>query len=330
MKKIRINPGLVVGIVSGLAYGLVARLLFGAQTTARNGNTALAVMSMAFVFLVPLVVGFLTIYPSAEAREREPSWGFALVAPWATALLTLGAALATRFEGMICIIMLLPAFLGMASVGGVLAMALRRAVDARRVRVRVVAFGSVLLLPYLAAPVERAAGPEREMRVVERTVRIHATPAQVWRNIERVPRIRPEEYRTSFVHRMGFPRPLEATLSHPGVGGVRKASFERGVVFTETVTMWQPDRTLSFTIRADPVPTTTLDEHVTVGGEFFDVLDGTYVIEPVDDGVVLHLASTHRLSTDFNPYAALWTDFVMRQIQDNILQVVKARSEARH
>ena len=77
------------------------------------------------------------------------------------------------------------------------------------------------------------------------------------------------------------------------------------------------------------VDTMTLDQHVTVGGEYFDVLDGTYEIVPVAPGEVeLRLWSTHRLSTHFNSYAALWTDFVMRQIQGNILQVVRDRAEA--
>jgi hypothetical protein len=103
------------------------------------------------------------------------------------------------------------------------------------------------------------------------------------------------------------------------------------VVFHETVTAWEPERLLSFTIKADPetIPPTALDRHVTVGGEYFDVLDGTYRVEPAGPGeVILHLKSTHRLSTTFNAYASLWTDLVMSQIQSNILDVIKRRSEA--
>jgi hypothetical protein len=44
-------------------------------------------------------------------------------------------------------------------------------------------------------------------------------------------------------------------------------------------------RKLGFTIKADPnlTPLTTLDEHVTVGGAFFDVMSGTYEIRKVSD-----------------------------------------------
>ena len=38
--------------------------------------------------------------------------------------------------------------------------------------------------------------------------------------------------------------------------------------------------------------------------------------------------SHERLSTHLNPYAALWTDAVMRAIQQQILEVVRHRCEA--
>ena len=122
--------------------------------------------------------------------------------------------------------------------------------------------------------------------------------------------------------------PIEATLSREGVGGVRHASFAGGVVFVETVTVWEPGERLEFTIAADAnaIPMRTLDEHVTVGGEFFDVLEGRYRIEPAAAGVRLHLESRHRVSTRFNVYARLWTDFVMGDIQRSILEVVRDRA----
>jgi hypothetical protein len=64
-----------------------------------------------------------------------------------------------------------------------------------------------------------------------------------------------------------------------------------------------------------------------VGGPYFDVLQGSYRIEPLTRGVRLHLSSEHRLSTRFNPYAALWTDFIMRDTQDYILRIVARRAE---
>ena len=52
--------------------------------------------------------------------------------------------------------------------------------------------------------------------------------------------------RETWAQRIGFPRPIEATLSYEGVGGVRHASFERGLMFVETVTDWEPEHRLAF------------------------------------------------------------------------------------
>jgi hypothetical protein len=72
-----------------------------------------------------------------------------------------------------------------------------------------------------------------------------------------------------------------------------------------------------------------LDEHVTVGGDFFDVLRGEYTLEPLPHGTTrLHLESQHRVSTDFNWYAHLWTDAIMADLQNTILLVVKNRCES--
>jgi hypothetical protein len=105
------------------------------------------------------------------------------------------------------------------------------------------------------------------------------------------------------------------------------------VSFFEVVTEWQPAKKLSFTIKADPdfVPHTAFDEHIIVGGRFYDVLDGTYEIEPTSDGAcTLHLSSTHRLSTPFNWYAGWWSEWVMSQIQGSILEVIRKRCETNH
>jgi len=152
----------------------------------------------------------------------------------------------------------------------------------------------------------------------------------VWNNIKSVSAIQPTELPDSWVSRLGFPKPIAATLSHEGVGGVRQASFTGGLVFTETVNRWDPEQDLRFSIRAntDSIPKSTLDEHVTIGGAFFDVLSGEYRLEQRPDGILLHLSSRERLSTHFNPYAGVWTDAVMRAIQEQILVVERNRCES--
>ena len=191
--------------------------------------------------------------------------------------------------------------------------------------------GCVLVLPLLVAPVESRILSRYEIRQVDTSIDMHAPPAVVWRNIKSVRAIQPDELTPSWTRRIGFPAPVEATLSHEAVGGVRHATFAGGVLFIETVDVWQPDRHLAFSIHAvaTQIPAATLDEHVRVGGEFFDVLRGEYLIENLQNGDTrLHLSSQQRISTDFNWYARLWTDAIMKDTQRTILRVIKNRCEA--
>jgi hypothetical protein len=58
-------------------------------------------------------------------------------------------------------------------------------------------------------------------------------------------------------------------------------------------------------------------------------LRGEYTIEPLPNGNIrLHLASRHRISTDFNWYGRFWTDAVMADLQETILVVIQKRCEA--
>ncbi len=57
-------------------------------------------------------------------------------------------------------------------------------------------------------------------------------------------------------------------------------------------------------------------------------MEGKYELEPIGDGkTILHLTSKFRLSTDFNFYSGLWSKLIMKDIQENILKIIKNRGE---
>ena len=91
-----------------------------------------------------------------------------------------------------------------------------------------------------------------------------------------------------------------------------------------------PTHLMIFSIKANPheIPSATLDEHVVIGGEFFDVLNGTYELEKLGvNKYRLHLYSHFQLTTTFNFYAGIWAKWIMKDIQNNILLVIKKRAE---
>ena len=313
---------LIEGVLLGVAYGLLLRGSVFLERFVHLGSLP-GVMSIGFLFLGPIALGFVVVRRACWSGF-VPVW-YWIFAPWLSTLLMLAGTLLLLWEGWICILMAAPISLVGATVGGVIA-----GLMSRNEKPSPSLTACVALLPFLVSSAESNLALPSQTRTVVSEIRIHASPDTIWRNIERVGPISSAELNDTWTQRIGFPRPVEATLSYEGIGGVRHATFERGVLFLETINRWKPGQQLAFSIRADTphIPSTTLDEHVTVGGRYFDVLDGEYDIEQVGSrDVILHLTSHERLSTDFNGYAGFWTDAVMRDLQTNILHVIKDRCE---
>jgi hypothetical protein len=304
---------LVIGLLAGTVYGIIARGL--ANDFSVDG--LFVAMTWSFLFVVPFVMGYLTVRP-----HPAPSWVFQCLAPWVPTVIAVLVAALVGWEGSICIIMAFPVLLIGSTLGGL--------AGGRKSLRRPAGAAAAALLPVLLIPLEMRAPRDQSVRVVTTSIAIDAAAAKVWNEIASVRTIQPEEQRSAFFTWLGFPRPLSATLSRPGVGGIRMARFERGLLFLEAVTVWEPERRLRFTIAAqtDSIPATTLDRHVTIGGEYFDVLTGEYTIESAAEGsVLLRLKSELRVSTTFNFYASPWADIIMRSIQQNILEIIKTRAE---
>ncbi|MBE7182674.1 MAG: hypothetical protein INR71_15955, partial [Terriglobus roseus] len=211
---------MATGIAVGAIYGIVFR--FGLSHPVVKD--IFPIMSVGFICLAPAVIGFLAVYYSGTER---PSIARAAFLPWPAVLLTCGASALFLLEGAICIFFLLPIALVFGSIGGLTAgyLLTRGKTDSLRI------VPCVAALPLLCIAVEGHLAPPTQLRTVENTAAIHADAAEVWNQIQSVPPIAPSELRPTWTHRIGFPRPVAAVLSHPGVGGVRTATFEHGLTF---------------------------------------------------------------------------------------------------
>ncbi len=311
-------PSLAIwcGVLLGTVYGVAMRIIIESKTA----GTGFVIMSYAFLLLVPVVLGLLTV-----RTHPSPSIAFRLLGPWIPTLLACGVAALLGLEGAICIVMGLPLILLGASIGGALGALGKPRGPAP--------LAALLVLPFGVGALEGHITAAHELHVVESYIDIAAPASTVWNEIVSVREITPDEFPDALYLYMGFPRPLSAIITGAGVGAIREARFAGGVLFLETVTDWEPERLLSFRIAAqtDRIPASTLDPHVTIGGPYFDVLQGTYRVEPLaSDSVRLWLSSELRVSTHFNWYATLWADRIMRSIQETILAVERVRAEARH
>lgn len=318
------------GLLYGIAYGLVSRAIFALEDFRGEeyGNALFptyGLMTMSFMFIVPFVIGLITAYHHDNITSSRK---IAIITMPIFAILGLvGISVLSGKEGIICALMALPVFLFMALLGGFIGVRIFKR-NRKNDKVYVSLF---VILPFLIAPLENQLGLTDKIFTEHTKIEINATDKIVWDNITRVKEISEDENNNSLFQFMGFPRPIEAELDTVAIGGIRKAIFARGLFFTETVTQMQPNKVLAFDIVADPksIPPKALDEHVMVGGKYFDVLEGKYEIEKVNDKIIiLHLTSQFRLSTRFNFYSGLWSKLIMKDIQENILEIIKRRSEA--
>jgi hypothetical protein len=320
---------IIAGAMCGAVYGLIARFFFGWFDP---GGERFEVMSKSFIIGVPFVIGFI----SAWFGQKFPRQNALLNALTFSLTPILGSvtfavcAVLVHWEGLICFVLWLPFILPMSLLGAFTGWLCMRIITTKRSRTFCVAV--VAFAPYLLSPWEQMQQTASEIRTVPTQIKIHASPETVWKQIRSVSLISDREQSYSFAHLIGFPRPLEAKLVGSGIGAVRYATFERNVLFVETITGWDEPHRLSFSIHADTkdIPPATFDEHVIIGGKYFDVLNGTYLIEDIGAGdVILHLSSEQRLSTRFNFYSHYWTEYLMSDLQSYILGIIKKRCEQR-
>ncbi len=323
-------------VVVAVFYGLFMRLIFGLWE-------GFQVMSVTFLGLLPFIFGFLSIWFSKP--EKVESKMYAFFFPWLTTLFLLLATVILAIEGTICWVMIYPFFAALAGCGGLIARYFMMKklhpaahLDDDRVLDDLDDFRKnsglqvsiLMLLPFAAGWLESGRVSPRESFSMENSIEIAAAPEEIWKNVTRVSAIQPAEDHATINKFLGMPRPIEAVLDTLAVGGYRKAIFERGMIFHEKVTKYEPLRLMVFSIDANPaeIPAAAMDEHIVVGGQYFDVLEGEYRLETLADGRCrLNLSSHFVVSTPFNFYSGKWAQWIMWDIQQNILQVIKKRSE---
>jgi len=310
---------IIIAIGIPTLYAVVLRIFFGVKTW----NDLFSVMSVTFLFLLPTIVGALTVYLS-DRNKVEKLW-YRIFVPWIPIFLFLIITLALAIEGWACWIMILPAFLIASSIGGLIGGYLKLKKPNNKLNISI-----LFLLPLFISPIENMIGSIPGTYEAYTYIDIDAPAEKIWDNVTRVREITEKEDKGFLSNFLGFPRPVKAELNFEGVGAFREAKFTGGLIFNETVTEYKDNEKMVFTIKANTydIPSTTLDEHILIGGDYFDVLNGTYELEKLENGKNrLHLYSHFKMNTTFNFYAGWWGKWIMKDIQNNILRIEKERVE---
>lgn len=310
-------------IIIPILFALLLRIVFGASLF----DDFLSVMSWTFFITVPAGIGALTVYFSPVKMVRYTA--YRIFAPWLPVILVIGLTILIGLEGWACWIMISPLFLIFGSIGGIFAGLFKLKKSKRQENINV---SVIILLPFLIGPIENSITTHPEKFTTNTSIIINSNACKIWQNVTSVKEIKPKEDDSKLIGFLGFPKPVKAELDTLAIGGFRKAIFEKGLVFNETVTKYEDLKLMEFKIKANTyeIPSTTLDEHILIGGEYFDMLDGTYKLQKLGENrYKLILYSHFSMKTTFNSYAGIWGTWIMKDIQNNILNVIKKRSETK-
>ncbi|GGK76210.1 hypothetical protein ACD591_06135 [Rufibacter glacialis] len=308
------NLRLTYGIILAALYAVVMLCLISADHT---------LVSISYVFILPLVIGSIPVLFST--KEQLLSYKSLIIIPWGSILLFVLLAFLLKLEGIICLVIIVAPFIMLATVAAFVIRLFRLHAKGPKTPLY-----SLLVLPLLFLVVERHITPEDSFHTVTTSLEIQAPPPRVWEHVKNVKDIRPQEIQSHFIHLINVPKPVTGHLDREGENATRFISWDKGIQFKFDIQEWTEGQGFTYQVTLDEhsIPPNTLDEHVMVGGQFFDVVKGSYHITPLPSGAaLLSLTSTYRVTTTFNAYCALWADFLMDDLHQMILEVIKGRSE---
>lgn len=322
------DPGIETPQEKWLGFGLVLMLLGAAAWLFYGSDGYVSSASIAAMVAIPFAIGGLIA--QCDTRNTMNLRG-CLLYPVLAALLIIGLAALLFREGAICVtILTLPWVI--AAIGG----AVVSQYNARRRIKKLKSSGFRLktsllaLIPVLTLGLEFSAPPEWQDYVVEREIRIDASPQEVWPLLIEIPSVQPDEGIYTFTHDiLNVPRPSDASLRRTEAELVRIAHWGPDIQFEERIIDLENDKSLSwsFAFTNDSVQRHT-DRHIAPDGPDLKIETGKYEIFARAHGKsVVRLSTRYRIRSRMAPYLSMWGDRLLGDVQDNVLAIIADRAE---
>jgi hypothetical protein len=303
-------------LLAGVAAGIGLRVAFYGEP-----GGIYAPMSGAFIYLAPVVVGAVTVY--VAERKKRRTWRYYIWAPFLADILFVLGTLFVMIEGLICAVIIAPLFALLGIVGGLIMGAVCRVTKWPRQTLL-----GIGILPFVLGPIEDGMPLPALVGAVERTVVMDAPPGEIWRQIMNAEAIQPAELDRAWVFRIGVPLPLAGVTRQGPNGMARRVTMGKQVYFDEVITQSEENRYVRWAYRfyEDSFPPYALDEHVVIGGHYFDLVDTSYTLSPVGDRTQVRMRTQYRVSTRFNWYADPVAQFLLGNVQEVNLNFYRERS----
>jgi hypothetical protein len=303
--------------VAGAAVGIAMRLLYSG-----NPDGPYHAMMRSFVLLVPLLVGAVAVYIAERDRRRRWTQDF-WIGAGANALFVLGT-LVFLIEGLICAVLAVPLFGVLGGLAGVaMGVVCRSAGWSGR------AVLSLATLPLLLGGIEQRLPMPQNLSSVERTCVVRASPEELWPQLLVARDIRAEEVGNAWMYRIGVPLPSSAVTQLRDGTAIRHITMGKGIHFDQVAADLEPNHRVRwlYHFSADSFPPHALDDHVRIGGRYFDLIDTEYSLRKVPDGTELRVRMTYRVSTAFNWYARPLAHFFVGNFEEAALAFYAHRAE---
>ncbi|MCH4892675.1 SRPBCC family protein [Sphingomonas sp. SFZ2018-12] len=310
-----------------VAFAVAAAFLLGVYVLVQAVQPGFGVVSFTFLLILPAAVTSFICYVGDPLNTRPRKYYHSV--PLILMGLVVLASIFILHEGTICILMLSPLWMTSSFVGATATRMYRhrhRHGDARTYSV------AMLALPLVAMQVEPYIPLPQTERAVTRSIVVSATPAQIWPLLEGIPDVRPDEGGWNLSQDViGIPRPVGAQLLGAGVGAQRIARWENQIRFREIVTEWQPGRRLSWRFVFDDLNGWAFtDRHLMPKSPYFRITTGGYRLDPVAPGRTrVTLTTRYWMQTAVNDYSSFWGEFLLGDVENNLLALVKQRAEGK-
>ena len=314
--------GGLAGFIWGTLQALVCAFIFSLGES--YSIEFLEFVSIAMLVISPISVGVVTVFFATKEQASNKKYrNFQPLLPvvgWSI------ISVLFAWETIICIVMLLPLYLPLSSLGGALGGYVRRNY-CEKTNIGVVSCFS--LLPLLITPFEAPIQSPEIFHSVKNTVEINAPINDVWKLLPNIDNINASELSWNLSHFIGIPKPISANTVEMKVGGIRELNWERGVHFQEKITQIIPNQLFAYDVVVDQesMSIAELDTHIVVGDRYFDVLSGSYELESKSGKTYLSLSTRYRMTSKVNWYGSFWANYVLDDFHSSVLGLIKHRVE---
>ncbi len=231
-------------------------------------------------------------------------------------------------EGIICLIMASPIIFLAMLMGGLLMSWFCDKIWKSK------ALHSLAILPLLVLfiPIEE----QTQLYQSEKSIIINAQPAQIWQSINHIENISAKDFyqKSKLLPFMQVPTPKSAITIYDNNKQqfVRKCQWQGNIYFDEPIIAQIPNQQLkwNFVFYNNSVPKGTLDDHVTINGKYFKLLNGQYDIQEINkQQSKLTFKVDYAITTNINFYAGMWGQWVMNEFVEDVLGLYKNQLESK-